>query len=782
MDEPDSPTAERDIKRKLATIMVADIVAYSRLTAQDEDGTIRRLAEFRDVVDRIVAKHDGRIFNTGGDSVLAEFASPVEAVRCAIDFQEAARSRNILQPAERQLRFRIGINLGDVLVRGTDLLGDGVNVAARLEGLAEPGGICVSGTVWDHIHGKLSLGYVDIGEQTVKNIPRPIRAYRLRIDGSIEEVAAAPTVSAEQPVTPRRRVGLIVGIAGGAGVAVLVGGVLAWLLWPQRPTPQLAQAPAIPAPNRDRAPAADALREILSVRLASAVPALGDKNRDEAVRAYIAAGGHKALAVSQEPPGHWRAIDRPTVENAVESALEDCQVYFGRPCALVATDDTVQPVLQGGKWPVRDMARVHYSGEFDPAQIPGTAPATRERADIVTYHGAAAPKAAAFHPSGGRVFTVTTATNQRAAEQDALKSCNDDSMRKNMPGPCFVYAAENRVVLPFRLKEALTPAPVAAAAAPLSVPQPAVAPPPPAVQPATAPPRVSATKAPGETFRDCPNCPEMVVLPAGHFLMGSDAAEHERFLGPRAAAAHEQPQHEVTIAKPFALAKFEVTRGEFAAFARATGLHPEKGCMALIERQWVANPELDWENPGFAQTDRDPVVCVNASMIEAYLLWLQRQTGKQYRLPSEAEWEYTARAGTETPFYWGATPGQVCQYENVADQTAKDTVAEVNFIAMPFRDGYAYTAPVGSFKPNQFGLFDMLGNVSVYIADCWNDSYAGAPADGSAWTSGDCARRVMRKASFGNGRPFFFRVAHRFADKADHKRNHTGFRVAVSLP
>src|SRR5437868_4288036 len=132
MEEAQSPPEER-IKRKLATILVADIVGYSRLTAQDEDGTIRRLTEFRDVVDEIIVKHDGRIFNTGGDSVLAEFTSPVEAVRSAIDFQEAARSRKILQPPERQLRFRIGINLGDVLVRGSDLLGDGVNVAARLE-------------------------------------------------------------------------------------------------------------------------------------------------------------------------------------------------------------------------------------------------------------------------------------------------------------------------------------------------------------------------------------------------------------------------------------------------------------------------------------------------------------------------------------------------------------------------------------------------------------------------------------------------------------------------
>jgi len=274
----------------------------------------------------------------------------------------------------------------------------------------------------------------------------------------------------------------------------------------------------------------------------------------------------------------------------------------------------------------------------------------------------------------------------------------------------------------------------------------------------------------------------MLVVPAGRFLMGSDVAEHGRFLGPAAAAFHEQPQHEVTIAKPFALGKFDVTRGEFAAFVKATGFHAERGCMAFVEQQWVKNPQLDWQNPGFAQTDRGTVVCVDAAMIGAYLQWLQRQTGKPYRLPSEAEWEYAARAGATTPFYWGATPAQVCQYENVADQTAKDTFTEVNFIAMPCRDGFTYTAPVGSFQPNAFGLFDMLGKVSVTTADCWNDSYAGAPTDGSAWTVGDCARHVMRKASFGNGRPFFFRLAHRFADRVEHRRNHYGFRVALSLP
>src|ERR1700732_161249 len=145
---------EPDIKRKLDTLLVADIVGYSRMTANDEDWTIRALGDFRKIVDDIIARHDGRIFSTGGDSILAEFARPVEAVRGAVDFQEASRSRNLLQPRDRQLRYRIGINLGDVMVRGNDLLGDGVNVAARLEGLAEAGGVWVSGAGGGHLNGQ----------------------------------------------------------------------------------------------------------------------------------------------------------------------------------------------------------------------------------------------------------------------------------------------------------------------------------------------------------------------------------------------------------------------------------------------------------------------------------------------------------------------------------------------------------------------------------------------------------------------------------------------------
>ena len=165
------------MKRKIAAIMAADIAGYSRLVAEDEEETLRRLAAYRSVFEDFVARASGRIFNTAGDAVLSEFPSAVEAVRCAIDIQESLRTRNLAYPPSRQMNFRIGITVGDVVERDGDLLGDGVNIAARLEGLAEPGGICVSRSVYEQVANKLSVQFADIGEQQVKNIPTAIHAY-----------------------------------------------------------------------------------------------------------------------------------------------------------------------------------------------------------------------------------------------------------------------------------------------------------------------------------------------------------------------------------------------------------------------------------------------------------------------------------------------------------------------------------------------------------------------------------------------------------------------------
>lgn len=168
-----------DTKRRLATILAADVVGYSGQMAHDEDGTVARLRASREIIDKLIDRHDGRIFSTGGDSVLAEFGSTVEAVRCAITIQEEIRVRNSNVPPAGQMQFRIGVNVGDVIVDRDDLLGDGVNVAARLESIAEPGGICISGSTFEQVKNKLSVGFQDMGLQQVKNIPDPVSAFAI---------------------------------------------------------------------------------------------------------------------------------------------------------------------------------------------------------------------------------------------------------------------------------------------------------------------------------------------------------------------------------------------------------------------------------------------------------------------------------------------------------------------------------------------------------------------------------------------------------------------------
>jgi adenylate cyclase len=171
------------IERKLVAILHADVKGYSRLMEEDEVGTLRTLTTYRAATDALIEQHRGRIVGTAGDSILAEFASPVEAVQCAVDIQQALRPRNADLPPNRRMEFRIGINVGDVMVGGPQIYGDGVNIAARLEALAEGGGICISGTVYDQVENKLPLLYESLGEQTVKNIKKPVRMYRVGLEG-----------------------------------------------------------------------------------------------------------------------------------------------------------------------------------------------------------------------------------------------------------------------------------------------------------------------------------------------------------------------------------------------------------------------------------------------------------------------------------------------------------------------------------------------------------------------------------------------------------------------
>src|ERR1700757_1031424 len=181
------------VGRRLAAIVAADVAGYSRLMGLDEVGTARALREHRKVTDALVAKHGGRLVKTTGDGVLLEFPSVVDAVECAVAVQQVMAQRNEGVPVDRRMLFRIGINLGDILIEGDDILGDGVNIAARLEGIAEPGGICISASAYEHVYGKVTVEFTDLGEQTLKNIARPIRAYAVGLNASVVRAAPPPS-------------------------------------------------------------------------------------------------------------------------------------------------------------------------------------------------------------------------------------------------------------------------------------------------------------------------------------------------------------------------------------------------------------------------------------------------------------------------------------------------------------------------------------------------------------------------------------------------------------
>ncbi len=211
--------AQSGAKRRLTTILAADVEGYSRLMRADEEATLATLTTYREIIDGLIARHDGRIFGTGGDSVLAEFGSAVEAVRAAISIQEELKVRNAELAEAHQMNFRIGVTVGDVMVKGDNLFGDGVNVAARLEGLAEPGGICISGSAFEQVKNKLTIGFKDIGLQEVKNIDEPVPAFRL--------VLGADAAPEKPPTSTRSR--RVQAVAAAAAIVVLLAGGGYWL-------------------------------------------------------------------------------------------------------------------------------------------------------------------------------------------------------------------------------------------------------------------------------------------------------------------------------------------------------------------------------------------------------------------------------------------------------------------------------------------------------------------------------------------------------------------------
>jgi formylglycine-generating enzyme required for sulfatase activity len=297
----------------------------------------------------------------------------------------------------------------------------------------------------------------------------------------------------------------------------------------------------------------------------------------------------------------------------------------------------------------------------------------------------------------------------------------------------------------------------------------------------------------GSTFKDCSNCPEMVVVPAGSFLMGSTAEDEAREgLSPRlsqgrgandkavqAMLGWSLPQHKVTIAKPFAVGKFHVTHGQFAAFVADTHRPDPAMCGIMnMEGDSVQTPGGNWHNTGYKQSDDDPVTCTAWEDAKAYADWLSAKTGKPYRLLSEAEYEYAARAGTTGQRFWGNNILDACKYANVADRALHGIHPSLPWIDCS--DGYANTGPDGKFLPNAFGLYGMLGNAYQWVADCAHTNYDGAPTDGSAWMTGPCDRHGERGGAWFTG-AYAVRAPKRGFNTPTARNNDNGFRIARDL-
>jgi formylglycine-generating enzyme required for sulfatase activity/class 3 adenylate cyclase len=563
-----------EAERRLAAILVADVVGYSRLMQADEEGTLARLEEIgANIVDPRVAAHRGRIFRTMGDGLLIEFPSVVEALLCAAEIQDELRLLGNAEPPEQRIQLRIGINIGDIIRKGNDVFGTGVNIAARLESLAEPGSIYISGEAYDQVRDR-PFAFDDLGMKAVKNIARLVRVYRVR-PGEVTRTSARAAYLRRRNW---RRDALVAGSV--IGLAMLLAAVVLF------------------------------------------VPLITKKS---------------TTSYTLPPP----AAQVP-----------------------IASDEM-------STW-----ARIKTSEKID-----------------------------------------------------ELSSFLD-----RFPNSRYAEYVRHRL-------NALRSHP-------------------------------SITK-----FRDCAECPEMVMIPAGSFTMGASQSEVDRYSFPSGMSL---PLHPVRITRQFALGEFLVTRRQYATFAEETG-RGGSGCLATTPDTPLLKFDVarSWRDPGFAQADDHPVVCVGWDDAIAYVSWLSKKTGQSYRLPTEAEWEYAARAGGVTGRYFGDAP--ICEFANVRDRSKRLLYSAGQFFN-ECDGGFSNTSPVGSFPPNGFGLYDMIGNVWEWVEDCWKFSYAEAPSDGVAREAEPCQARVRRGASWNTTERYGYTVATRAATIPEVRRETDGFRIARDYP
>ena len=975
--------AEARVERRLAAILSADVAGYSRLTGVDEEGTHATLkACRRELIDPKIGEHRGRMVKNTGDGALVEFASAVDAVRCAIEIQRAMAARNATIPEDRRVEFRIGINVGDIIIDEGDIYGDGVNIAARLEAIAEPGGIRVSDKVHQEVRGKVDVFARDIGLQTLKNIAEPVRVYEIAlaaIKPRLEDVGGAPS-SFAWPAKDKPNAEPYPGLSAlgedDAGIffgrdADIMSGLTKLQLVRRRGSPRLVVIEAAsgagkssylraglwPRLQRDRdfAPLA-ILRPAqgiltgpngLGFQLApwfsrygrpktpgainAAVGGAGDAGPTEAFGALIAeataicTASQRATAPDARPPTPVIAIDQGEELFAAEDAQESAHFLQLLAGLLKAASDGVDPyvlitiradsvesllqrvaelgleapeplyllplspgayrdvILRPAEVYTRNVRRLSIEPALADRLVADATGADAlpllafTLSQLFKLHGAGHELTLAqYNEIGGMGGCVTRVLRHAQKSVGTMPAIlgqpdlgSDENLRRLIiPGlatwdpaasaakrlvakeaelvggrradlaPLAHALVENRLLVRNRdtlevAHEALLRQPpiagwleeqkdalklrddvvreaeewnsggrnvdalvrrgarldialdllgkpdFAAAMAPAAeylaasqklaaagrrrarlvqaviytlflciiaglvgfinqdflraqyqwhiVMKPSVL---------TAEQEKEKAAKPGSDFKECANgCATMIVVPAGKFTMGSPASDKDR-------NNDEGPQREVTIGQPFAIGKTAVTFAEWDTCVEA-GVCPKA------------------DDSGWGRGNR-PVTNVSWDEAKIYSAWLAKLAGKPYRLLTEAEWEYAARAGNSGRYSFGDDETQLDQY------------------AWFSKNSDGKTQPVGTKKPNAFGLYDMYGNVWQWVEDCYEESYSGAPTDGSAVTSTACGRRVLRGGSW-SGEPDHLRSSNRNGFITLFRIGNVGFRVARTL-
>lgn len=414
----------RGENRRLAAILVADVVGYSRLMGCDESGTLDAMNRHRrELIEPALSANRGRLVKTTGDGMLVSFDSAVDATRFAIRLQQGMAARNADVEEQRRMLYRIGINVGDIIVQRRDIFGDGVNIAARLEGLAEAGGICISRGTYEQVRNTLRAAFEDLGPHSFKNMGRPVEVFALPAS-SIASLPPAVDVRQESSLgsflTNRKQMAAI------ALATLVIGASVAAVSLYRRPPPEL--------------------RLELQSSLAKILPDVNEKVRLKTIEQFLSAAPHRSMVIAPHTKSRWVSGDWPTRVDAEERGLERCQIAFAEPCALLALDQDSLVPPNDGALPTRDMPRARYAGVFDPASIPGLRPSLSKRQDVAGYAAAEGFKAAAYNVRG-LLFVVSGAASEAEAETKALKLCNDERSRKDVEGGCFLYASGNRVIL-----------------------------------------------------------------------------------------------------------------------------------------------------------------------------------------------------------------------------------------------------------------------------------------------------------------------------------------------